>query len=137
MSIGRKCVYWMKMCILTKNTHIEWKCVCQKVYIERSQSFILDIPKCVYWPKMCLLNENVPIGRRGARWMKMCLSKGVYWNVIILHIGYTKKCLLTENVFICRKCVYWQKIYLLKNEKSQMFDVFKYIHDIILCNHVA
>ena len=31
--IDRKCAYWMKMCLLTKNVHIEWKDTCWRVII--------------------------------------------------------------------------------------------------------
>ena len=69
------------MCLLNENVSIEGK--------------------CVYWMK-------VSINRKCAYWMKWCLPKGVYWNVITLHIRYTKRCLLIENVPINWKCAYWK-----------------------------
>ena len=48
-----------------------------------------------------------------------------------------KKCLLIEKLSIEWKCIYWPKRCILKNEKSQLFGVFKYIHGINLCSHVA
>ena len=48
-----------------------------------------------------------------------------------------KKYLLNENVLIDRKYAYWMKMCLLKNKKAQLFGVFKCIHDINLCSHMA
>ena len=39
--------------------------VYQKMSIERSKSFTLDIPKCAYWMKMWLLTKNVSIEWKG------------------------------------------------------------------------
>ena len=43
-----KCVYWRKMCLLIENVPIEWNGAYQKVYIEMSLPFILDILKGAY-----------------------------------------------------------------------------------------
>ena len=41
-----------------------------------------------------------------------------------------------KKVFIDRKCAHWMKKCLSKNEKPQLFSVFKCILDINLCSHI-
>ena len=117
--LNEKCVYWAEKCLL-KGVHwkvitlhigytkrclliekmlVGQKCAYQKVSIERSQSFILDIQKDVYWLKKCLLVENVSI--------KRCLLKChnlSYW--------------IFKKMSIDRKDAYWPKRCLLKCHNS-------------------
>ena len=150
------CNIYAKKHLLGENVPIEWK-ICLligKVLIGRKGAYWLEkcIPKGVYlkvitlhigYTKRCLLIENMPIGQKCAYWLKICLPKSVYWNVTTLHIGYTEKCLLTKNVSIEWKGAYWIKMCLLtekvpiENEKSQKFNIFKYIRYINLCSHMA
>ena len=131
------------MCLLNKNVTIDqkgahWPKKC--------------LPKGVYWKvmtlhigytKRCLLANTMPIDKKCVYWMKRCPAKGVYWKVITIHIGYNKDvywpkmCLSTKDVPIEWKCVYLLKMCLLKNEKSQLFGIFKCIRGINLYNHVA
>ena len=109
--ISRKCVYWIRKCLLKGYNPSYW--IYQKVHINQ---------KGAYWPKKCLLNENVPIDRKDVYWLKMCLlnenvsidRKCAYWMKMCL---LTERCLLNKNVFIDRKDAYWK----MKSHNYSMF----------------
>ena len=74
----------------------------------------MDISKGTYWSKKCLSSKNVSIN----------------WKCVYL----MKIRLLNENVLIEWKVAYWLK---MKNEKAQLFDIFKCIYDINLYSYVT
>ena len=66
MSIGWKCAYWMKMCLLNEKMPIDQK----SVYWMK-----MCLPKGVYWYVITLYigYQKVPIDRKCAYWLKMCI----------------------------------------------------------------
>ena len=87
----------------------------QKVLIETSWPFILNISKGVYWKVITLQIGyifKVPIEQKWPYWMKICLLNE--------NVHFDKKCvfclkmrILNENVSIDRKDTYWMKTCIL------------------------
>ena len=92
----------------------------QKVLIETSWPFILNIPKGAYWKVITLQIGyifKVPIEQKWPYWMKICLLNE--------NVHFDKKCvfclkmrILNENVSIDRKDTYWMKIMTINQMKN-------------------